>query len=472
MNQFSRKSRVIEKYTLLLFDVACIILAYFSAIMLRYWNIREFDEPDVIILMGLILFCALFALLIDWNRFFYQRGYYAEFVAVLKYTVAMAVAFSAYVFLAREGESYSRIVFGVFLFLNLVFTYIAHIGIKRTMRNWYKKSTNSDKVMIITNREYIDYIIDKTKEQYDWSYEIVGITIMDEDMEGNYIRRIPVIANKEDLFDIAKNNPLDAVLIYLPDSTKKETTQIINIFELMGIVCHHSVEILSESLAVPNLGRFAGIPVITYATREYDYRRMMMKRLVDICGGLVGVLFTIIITPFVALAIKVNSKGPVFFVQTRIGRNGRRFGMFKFRSMYIDAEERKKELLKKNEMSSNLMFKMENDPRITAVGKFLRKTSIDELPQFFNVLMGDMSLVGTRPPTEDEFEQYSIRYRRRLSLTPGLTGMWQVKGRGKVLEFEDVIKYDLDYIDHWSLSLDFKLLLQTVWVVLTGKGAK
>ena len=472
MNQFSKKSRVVEKYTLLIFDVASIVISYFAAIMIRYWDIREFDQPDEIILMGLILFCALFALLIDWNRFFYQRGYYSEFIAVLKYTIAMAVAFSAYVFLAREGERYSRIVYALFLILNFLLTYLAHICIKKAMRSWYKSSSSSDKVMIITNYEYIDYIVEKTKEQYDWSYEVVGITIMDKNMEGEYIQRIPVIANKEDIFDIAKNNPLDAVLIYLPDNTKKETSQIINIFELMGIVCHHSVEILDESLAVPNLGRFAGIPVVTYATREYDYRRMMIKRLIDICGGIVGSIITLCLTPFIALAIKLNSKGPVFFVQTRIGRNGRRFGMFKFRSMYIDAEERKKELLSQNEMSNSLMFKMENDPRITPVGKFLRKTSLDELPQLFNVLMGDMSLVGTRPPTEDEFEQYSIRYRRRLSLTPGLTGMWQVKGRGKVLEFEDVIKYDLDYIDHWSLSLDFKLLLQTIVVVITGKGAK
>jgi len=140
--------------------------------------------------------------------------------------------------------------------------------------------------------------------------------------------------------------------------------------------------------------------------------------------------------------------------------------------MYIDAEERKKELAEQNEMADGLMFKMENDPRITKVGKFIRKTSIDEFPQFFNILKGDMSLVGTRPPTVDEFEQYSNHYRRRMSITPGLTGMWQVKGRGKVTEFEDVVKMDLDYIDHWSLSLDMKIMFQTVWVVLFGRGAK
>lgn len=139
--------------------------------------------------------------------------------------------------------------------------------------------------------------------------------------------------------------------------------------------------------------------------------------------------------------------------------------------MYMDAEERKKELEKQNEIQG-LMFKMENDPRITKVGKFIRKTSIDELPQFYNVLKGDMSLVGTRPPTEDEFERYTQYYRRRISMTPGLTGLWQVSGRSEIDDFDDVVKYDLKYIDGWSLTLDMKILIKTIWVVFAGKGSK
>ena len=139
--------------------------------------------------------------------------------------------------------------------------------------------------------------------------------------------------------------------------------------------------------------------------------------------------------------------------------------------MYLDAEERKKELENQNEIQG-LMFKIENDPRITRVGKFIRKTSIDELPQFLNVLKGDMSLVGTRPPTEDEFEKYTQYYRRRISMTPGLTGLWQVSGRSEVEDFDDVVKYDLKYIDSWSLLLDVKILFRTVKVVLFREGSK
>jgi exopolysaccharide biosynthesis polyprenyl glycosylphosphotransferase len=191
----------------------------------------------------------------------------------------------------------------------------------------------------------------------------------------------------------------------------------------------------------------------------------------DIFGGFVGLILTGIITIFLAPTIKLDSPGPVFFSQTRVGKNGRRFKIYKFRSMYIDAEERKKELEAQNEMNG-LMFKMENDPRVTKVGKFIRKTSLDEFPQFLNVLRGDMSLVGTRPPTEAEFEQYNEHYRRRLSMTPGLTGLWQISGRSDIDDFDDVVKLDLQYIDNWSLGLDIRILIKTVGVVLFGRGAR
>ena len=219
------------------------------------------------------------------------------------------------------------------------------------------------------------------------------------------------------------------------------------------------------------MGSFAGYTVVTYSINHFDYRRMVVKRLIDIMGGLVGCVITAVMTPFVACAIKCDSPGPVFFAQTRIGKNGRRFKIYKFRSMYIDAEERKKELEAQNEMQG-LMFKMENDPRITKVGKFIRKTSIDELPQFLNILKGDMSLVGTRPPTEGEFEQYNSHYRRRISMTPGLTGLWQISGRSEIVDFDEVVKLDLEYIDNWTLGLDIKILFRTIVVVLTGKGSK
>jgi len=196
------------------------------------------------------------------------------------------------------------------------------------------------------------------------------------------------------------------------------------------------------------------------------------KRMMDIILAVIALLLGSPVFLITAALVKFTSPGPIIFSQIRVGKYGRHFKFYKFRSMYIDAEARKAELLKNNESSDGVIFKMKRDPRITPVGRFIRKFSIDELPQFYNILIGDMSLVGTRPPTVDEFEKYNLNYRRRLSITPGLTGMWQVNGRSNVLSFDEVVKYDLEYIDNWSLRLDFKILLQTVGVVLFRKGAK
>ena len=190
----------------------------------------------------------------------------------------------------------------------------------------------------------------------------------------------------------------------------------------------------------------------------------------DITGSLIGLLLTGIAWLIFAPIIKIQSPGPVFYAQTRIGKNGRRFKFYKFRTMVVGADDMKKDLMDKNEMEG-LMFKMEEDPRIFGVGKFMRKFSIDELPQFLNVLKGDMSLVGTRPPTEDEFEQYELHHRARLGIRPGLTGMWQVSGRSDIKDFEEIVALDTQYISNWSLGMDLRILLRTVGVVLTGKGS-
>ena len=192
----------------------------------------------------------------------------------------------------------------------------------------------------------------------------------------------------------------------------------------------------------------------------------------DIAGGLAGVVVTGILTIFIGPAIYIKSPGPIFFSQERVGKNGRRFRIYKFRSMYPDAEARKKELMDKNNIKDGMMFKMDDDPRIIkGVGNFIRKTSLDEFPQFWNVLKGDMSLVGTRPPTVDEWEKYDLHHRRRLAAKPGLTGMWQVSGRSSITDFEKVVSLDTQYITEWSLGLDIKILFKTVEVIFKEEGA-
>ena len=184
-----------------------------------------------------------------------------------------------------------------------------------------------------------------------------------------------------------------------------------------------------------------------------------------------GTLFFFILYPVIGLAIKLDSSGPILFKQARVGQNNRLFTLYKFRSMVVDAEKRQSALLGNSEMTGP-MFKMEDDPRMTKVGRFLRKTSLDEIPQLITILRGEMSLVGTRPPTPNEVKQYENWHRRRISAKPGLTGLWQISGRSKISDFVEVVKLDLQYIDNWRFLHDLVILWKTIWVVLARKGAK
>ncbi len=471
MGSFNRKNNLIQSYSLIVIDVVCVLLSYVVAYMIRYKGTQHMREMDFVLCLLLVLFCFLYSFLLDWNHFFFKRGYYEEGVAIVKYSVSITIFWGFAVFVMRQGDVFSRLVFGIFAILNIVFTYLAHITFKKYLYRFYKKSTSSDKVIVVTTKDYVKNVLDDIKEASEWSYDVIALALLDEFVEEKEIEGIPVVACGKHFLEDIKQIMMDVAFLYLPTQERKEVEQIIEDFETMGVICYQSVGHLGHRKSMQSVGSFAGHLVITHEINVIDYRRQFMKRFIDILGALVGLILLAVVYPFVALAIKLNSKGPVVFKQTRIGRNGRRFSMYKFRSMYQDAEKRKEALMEQNEVEG-LMFKMENDPRITKVGKILRKTSLDELPQFINVLKGDMSLVGTRPPTVDEFEQYSLHYRRRLSITPGLTGMWQVSGRSDIKNFDEVVKLDLYYIDNWSLSLDIKILIQTVGVVLFGRGSK
>lgn len=201
-------------------------------------------------------------------------------------------------------------------------------------------------------------------------------------------------------------------------------------------------------------------PGVMLAPHNLDPDQLAIKRFFDVVGATIGLLVLCIICPFISIAIKLDSPGPIVFRQTRIGKNGRRFTLFKFRTMTVDAEARK-DALKAHNMHSGALFKVDDDPRVTRVGRWLRKYSIDETPQFINVWLGDMSLVGTRPPTPDEVSQYEPQHFRRISIKPGLTGLWQVSGRNSIVDFDEVVRLDVKYIRTWSILLDFLIILKT-----------
>lgn len=473
MNNYNKKYQIIESYGLFLLDIICITVSYALAYLIRFHGTESplGNREIAQVYVPFLLICMLNNFFTNEYKHFFQRGYYYELLRVVRYNIILFLATSAYIYAFRLELEFSRLLLGYFVVINTIITYVVRIAFKSYMRRYYSKSRSSDKVMVVTSEAEAEHVMQQIEKDAAWSYEVGAMAMMDVDHIGEKIHGVPVVATEENVIDVARQSAVDVVLLYCPHMNNQELELLVQSFLAMGVVCHNCVERFGFEIPCNSVGKFAGMPVMTYVMTEMDYRRMMIKRLMDIVGGSIGALITLLFTPFVALAIKLESKGPVFFSQVRIGKNGRRFKMYKFRSMYIDAEERKKELMAQNEVKG-LMFKMDNDPRITKVGQFIRKTSIDELPQFFNVLKGDMSLVGTRPPTVDEFEQYNIYYRRRLSITPGLTGMWQVSGRSDIKDFDDVVKLDLKYIDEWSLRQDVKILIQTVGVVLFGKGSK
>lgn len=475
MKIYNKKYKLIEIYGSFLLDMVAIAISYVTAYQLRLrlpFGASIAGGVDwVPVYVLVILGCIFYNLMMNRYDHFFQRGYFDEAVEVLKYSIFELFLVSFFIYVFHMSSLFSRLFLAYFAIINAVICYCTRCLFKALVRNKYGKGKNSDKVLIVTDSDTIQLIHDKIEEDRAWSYEVMGVVLVDADKKGQEVCGYPVIANQQDILDEARLMPVDMVFFYAPGYHKKVEGWI-QCFLTMGVKCYNCVQRFSFETPYQGIGKFAELPVLYYSMNDTDYRRMFIKRCMDIAGGFVGLLITAVFFPFVALAIKLEDPaGPIFFAQERIGKNGRRFKMYKFRSMYKDAEERKKALMAQNEMSG-LMFKMENDPRITKVGKFIRKTSIDELPQFWNIFKGDMSLVGTRPPTVGEFEQYNDYYRRRLSITPGLTGMWQVSGRSDIKDFEEVVKLDLQYIDGWSLRKDFKILIQTVLVVLFGKGSR
>ncbi len=473
MNETTQKNHIARVYCLLAIDLLSIIISYLAAVAIRF-NLQDFSnrrEMHYTTCLCFLLFCVVYSLVMDWNRSFSKRGYLVEFTKVLKYNMIMSVVVGCFLFLIKQAEFFSRLLFGYFFLINVLCTFLLHVAVKVVMGKYFSREQSRTRTLLVVEKAKLAETMQQLKNSLPVYYNISAIAVVDAEEAGGEYEGIPIVADGTNLMKEARQLPLDEVFIRVEELPKTVIRDMIRDFESMGILCHYSIDIVEWQSRGSSLGTFGNYTVVTYSLYRFDYAGKLIKRLMDIAGGLVGLLITALLTPFVAIAIKLDSKGPVFFSQTRIGKNGRRFKFYKFRSMYADAEERKKELQEKNEIKG-LMFKMEDDPRITKVGKFLRKTSIDELPQFYNVLIGDMSLVGTRPPTEDEFKQYSLYYRRRLSMTPGLTGLWQVSGRSNIQDFEQVVKYDLDYIDNWSIALDIKILLKTIVVIFSGKGSK
>lgn len=419
-----------------------------------------------------------------------KRSRPMEFASTLRNCALTYGLFAALLILTKNSIIDSRYQFLGSFILYVVFSLAGRFALKRTLLGKIPNSKLATITSIITTKDRAESFIPKL--QTDWSKNIRAVALTDAVIESgkykckrkngrgfeevNQVCGVPVVANLENVVGWIRTASLDEVYINLPLDENYNVPELIEELEDMGIVAIVNIPSMEKIVEDSKFDNFncivkSGYPMVVFSPTVENDTKMFIKRIVDLIGGLVGTIISLPIILLAAIPLKLESPGPLIFKQQRVGKNGRIFNIYKLRSMYVDADRRKKELMEKNKMDGH-MFKMDDDPRITKVGKFIRKYSIDELPQFWNVLKGDMSLVGTRPPTIDEFEKYESHHKRRLSMKPGITGNWQVSGRSNIQDFEEVVKLDCEYIDNWSLGLDVKILIKTVGVVLTHKGAE
>ena len=472
---YRKKSRGWYKHKdFILIDLACLFMALILAYLIRNGSVRNLFTLGIYrnVMIFVILVDLFLIILFESYKGVLRRGRYQELRSVIRQMILIELASGLYLFTVSGGHAFSRIILYLMGIFYVLLSYCTRIIWKK--RLLHKMAEGGEhSLYIVTNYDLASKVIQNVKEHNYNRYNINGLILIDKDMTGKEIAGVPVVADLNNASSFICQQWVDEVFVNV-DETYPYPQELIEELLEMGMPVHVN---LAKVRSTPGQKQFVeaigGYTVLTTTMNYATDRQALAKRVLDILGGLVGCFLTGIIFIFIAPAIYISSPGPIFFSQTRIGKNGKPFKMYKFRSMYMDAEERKKELMKQNNVKDGMMFKMDDDPRIIkGVGHFIRKTSLDEFPQFWNILKGDMSLVGTRPPTMDEWEKYELHHRKRLAIKPGLTGMWQVSGRSDITDFEEVVELDTKYIAEWCLKLDIEILVKTVMVVFRGSGAK
>ena len=473
-----------KHFDFILLDMLCLQAAFLLAYAIRglraapystmlYRNMAMFIELADI--MTLFFFETLKGVL--------KRGPYHEFVETVKHVTIVGALGVFYLFVVQDAQDYSRLIWGLTFVLYFVITYLVRQIWKSVLKK--KMITGGDRSLLIVSdlRGAADAIRSLKEHNYEM-FTLSGLALTDSDAVGQEIEGIPVVATAASAPAYVCQEWIDEVLIVPSADENPELQKLIHKFIESGVTVHlnlaKDLNISGQQQLVEHLGNYT---VLTTSMNFVSAKQLFLKRAMDITGGLIGCALTGVIFLFIAPAIYISSPGPIFFAQERVGKNGKKFKMYKFRSMYPDAEERKAALMKENKLGDNKMFKMDFDPRVignkilpdgthkTGIGNFIRSTSLDEFPQFFNVLKGDMSIVGTRPPLIGEVSEYELHHRARLAIKPGITGMWQVSGRSDITDFEEVVKLDTQYISNWSVGLDIKILFKTILVVFKKEGS-
>lgn len=470
----------------ILLDILCLNLAFAAACVTRNGWAWPYHDRNYLNLALVLTILDLVAVIIGQTmKNVLGRGLYQEFSRTVKHVLMVELLSVFYLFLIKETTMYSRVILISFAVDYIVLSYLVRLWWKTRLA---KRPVKARKALyIVSTKRRVEDVIQRYRTDRMAKYKITGLCLLDEDRTGEDIGGTPITASKDTVLNVLCREWVDEVVLSIPRDEEYPSDwfdELVDSLIEMGIVVHIELE-QSNKLGwkMQVVEKLAERQVLTVGMSMATPTQICLKRMMDIAGGLVGCGLTLILTVVLGPMIYLKSPGPIFFSQTRVGKNGKPFKMYKFRSMYLDAEERKKELMAQNRISDGLMFKLDFDPRIIGceqrpdgtikkgIGNYIRDWSLDEFPQFLNCLKGDLSLVGTRPPTMDEWEKYELHHRGRLAIKPGITGMWQVSGRSSITDFEQVVELDKQYIQNWSIGLDIKILLKTVKAVLGKEGS-
>lgn len=476
------RSGWMERIDFIILDQTCLILSFVVAFFVRGGECISAMAKHICWEMLFLLFLLQLFDTIFFETFenILRRDCCEELMTLFKSTTRIFLTLSAYLFLVGIGDEHRRILWILTGGIYLTLSYGVRILWKR--RLFYKKKRQKGKnaLLILTTEELADTVIKELGEINYGMFWIRGIVLVDGGTNKEQIQGVPVVAEMDTVLEYIKTEWVDEVFLHVTGG-KEEYQNLIGQCIKMGVAVHRIYPEMEEKNFPGKrvVERMHSYTVLTYSANVMTFRQAAVKRGVDILGGVVGCLITLGLLLVIGPVIYMQSPGPILFSQERVGKNGRRFKIYKFRSMYPDAERRKKELLQENRNRDGFMFKVEDDPRIIGshkgpgrgIGNLIRRTSLDEFPQFWNVLKGEMSLVGTRPPLPEEWERYDKHHRARMGAMPGMTGLWQVNGRSEVTDFEKVVQWDMEYIENWSIALDLRIVLLTVSRMISRKGS-
>lgn len=459
---YMKKKGVLKHIDFLIVDIVSLVMAYFLACFFRNMNLASDSKlyRTLVVIEILVFFVAVY--------------FYSPYKSILrkKFTNLLVtnIGFAAFQFVGVafvlfciKSSGISRMFLGYQYVIFLLISYVLKIVWRKVLR---KKALNSlgsgsKSLLVVTTKDELKDLKKHIKKYNFDFFRIIGLCIVNDD-NTNKVGDIEVVCDKNGLLKYCCNNWVDSVFFDMDYSLIP--AEVLEGLATAGITTHlRLMKVEAFEGQDQRVEKVLNFPVLTSTVKERTNLDNFAKRAMDIAGGIVGCLLMAVIMVIIGPIIYIKSPGPIFYKQERIGQNGRHFYMYKFRSMVMNADALKKDLMAQNRVKDGMMFKIKDDPRIIpGIGNFIRKTSLDEFPQFINVLKGDMSLVGTRPPTVDEWDKYELQHRIRMAIKPGITGMWQVSGRSEITDFNEVVKLDSYYINNWSIGLDITILLKTV----------